>query len=159
LNIKVAAIHQFIVAFGCKSGLLSIPLMYCTSTSTTDSFAPINQSFVAFRAQNKPYNSNFDCEYLEICSFYAIDPNLAGRRRPFASSCSKMNPTAITDISTDKITLNGIAWSIGQIASQVDTLFFISSIANLCSSSQINSLFITLVNFVNGSAISAKPLI
>jgi len=90
--------------------------MYCTSTSTTNSFAPINQSFVGFRAQNR-YNSNFDYEYLEIHSFHAIDPNLAGHHCPSVSSCAEMNLTAITDISTNKITLNSIAWSIGQIAS------------------------------------------
>ena len=116
-NIEIAVIHQFIAAFGYKSDLFSISLMYCTSTFMTNSFASINQSFVAFRTQNKPYNSNFDCEYLKIHLFHVIDPNLADCHCPSASSCTKMNPTAITDVSTDKITLNGIAWSIGWIAS------------------------------------------
>ena len=133
--------------------------MYCVSTSTTNYFDPIIHSFVAFKALNKPYNSSLDCEYLEICSFYTIDPNLAGCRYPSASTCAKMNPTTITDVSMDRITSNGKVWSIGQIATQVDTLFFISSIANLCFSPHLNSLFVTLVNFVKGFDTSAKLLI
>jgi len=62
-----------------------------------------------FRAQNSLYNSSFDCEYLEICSFYVIDLNLADYHYPFVSNCTKINPTAITDVSTDRITSNGRA--------------------------------------------------
>jgi len=39
------------------------------------------------------------------------------------------------------------------------SFFFIFSITNLCSSLQLNLLFVTPVNFVNGSTTSAKPFI
>jgi len=60
-----------------------------------------------FRAWNSPYSSNFDCEYLEIYSFYAIDPNFAGHHRPFTSLWTNMNPTAMTDVLIERITSNG----------------------------------------------------
>jgi hypothetical protein len=37
-NKRNPAIHQLIVVFGCKSGLLIIPLMYFASTSTVRFF-------------------------------------------------------------------------------------------------------------------------
>jgi hypothetical protein len=39
-NKRIPVIHQLIVVFGCKSGLLIIPLMYFASTSTVRFFTP-----------------------------------------------------------------------------------------------------------------------
>ena len=83
---------------------------------TTSFFAPIIHNFVMFRAQNNLYNSNFAYEYLEICLFHEIDPNLAGHHCPFASSWANIKPTAITNIS------------------KIAMCSFISLIANVCSS-------------------------
>ena len=51
------------VAFGCRSGLLIMPLMYLASISTTRLVTPKMNTWTAQREQNSLYSSSLAWEY------------------------------------------------------------------------------------------------
>ena len=73
-NNRIAAIQRLMVAKGCKLGLLSIPLMYFASTSTTRFLTAYKCNRTAHIALNSPNSSIFACEYRACTSFQLIDP-------------------------------------------------------------------------------------
>ena len=103
-NNRIAAIQRLMVAEGCKSGLLSIPLMYFASTSTTRFLTAYKCNRTARIALNSPNSSIFACEYRACTSFQLIDPKRLTLLLPSSCSCPKIQPTPITDESTCKIT-------------------------------------------------------
>jgi hypothetical protein len=69
-NKGIPAIHQLMVTFGCKLGLLIIP--FFVSTSTVRFFTP---KMKMHTMGNRPYSSNFIWEWQLSTSVSAIDPN------------------------------------------------------------------------------------
>src|SRR6267154_2949653 len=72
-NRSIPAIHRLMVALGCVSGLLIIPLIYFASTSTVRFDIPKMNTRIARRARKSPYSSSFACEYRLSTSLSAIE--------------------------------------------------------------------------------------
>ena len=103
-NNRIAVIQWLMMVKSCKSGLLSIPLMYFVSTLTTRFLTTYKCNWTACIALNSLNSSILACEYQACTLFQLIDLKQLTLLFPSSCSCPKIYPTLITDESTCKIT-------------------------------------------------------
>ena len=66
------------VAFGCRSGLLIMPLTYLVSISTTRLVTPTMKTWTAQRERNSLYSSSLAWEYRLSMLMRLIEPKCFG---------------------------------------------------------------------------------